>query len=347
MSLEAVADTRARTRVEEPWIVGGVAAGLAALTPLPVGWIRAGIFLMILGTHFWLGLGIYAVAALVVPHRGRWLPSWSNVVGLLRAASFGLMAFLSRSIDLTSTGFFSQGPVVWIPVGGLLLIGWAAVLTSPRLEPSDEDRSVALTGAPALGLGAVLFVVIWLAPGIRADVVLDLGLVVVGGVLVLMRPRVPGSAVAFAPVVALGLVAIACGFSGADLGGGIGKTFVAPRTVSRHANYRRAIGTVTFDARRWRGVAGRTEHVTLSVGIGNISIIVPQDVYATVDARLGNGQLAGGPVIESFFVHSRFLAGWMPYRPPLRPGRLQITAQVGDGCLSVTQEPGSFSDSNC
>ena len=50
--------------------MGGVGAGLAALTRLPVGWIRAGLFVMILGTKFWLGLGIYAIAALVVPHRG-------------------------------------------------------------------------------------------------------------------------------------------------------------------------------------------------------------------------------------------------------------------------------------
>jgi hypothetical protein len=49
-------------------------------------------------------------------------------------------------------------------------------------------------------------------------------------------------------------------------------------------------------------VPGRTEHVNLSVGIGNVWIVVPQDVYATVDARLGHGQLG-------FFVHRRFFAG--------------------------------------
>ena len=270
------------------------------------------------------------------------------MVGLLRVASLGLIAFLSRNISFDQYGIFGQGPEVWVPIGGLLLIGWVAVLSAGRVEPSDEDRAVALAGLPALALAGLLLIAIWLAPGVRADIVLDLGLVVVGGVLVLMLPRVARSAVAFVPLAALGLLAIVCAFSGAPLAGGIGKTYLAPRTPAPLASYRRAIGTVTFDATRWHGVAGRTEHVTLSVGIGNIWIVVPQDVYATVDARVGHGQLIRGSVVQSFFVHRRFFAGtphfgWL--RP--RPGRLQINARVGDGCLIVMQAGETFSDSNC
>lgn len=332
--------------------MGGVGAGLAALTRLPVGWIRAGVFLMVLGTKFWLGLGIYAIAALVVPHRGHWLPGWSNVVGFLRVASLGLIAFLSRNFALDKSGIFGQGPEVWVPIGGLLLIGWVAVLSAGRIEPSSEDRAAALTGLPALALAALLLIVIWLAPGVSAEVLLDLGLVVVGGVLVLMRPRVAWSGVGYVPIAALGLVAIVCAFSGAVLAGGIGETYVAPRAPASHASYRRAIGTVTFDATHWRGVAGRTEHVTLSAGIGNVRIVVPQDVDATVDAHLGHGQLAGAPGTptgaQGFFVHRRFSTAIPGYpRRYLLPGRLQIKAQVGDGCLIVMESNGSFSDSNC
>jgi hypothetical protein len=344
----AAADISARAREEQPWIMGGVGAGLAALTRLPVGWIRAGLFFMVLGTKFWLGLGIYAVAALVVPHRGRWLPGWSNVVGLLRVASLGLIAFLSRTVGFDQWGIFGQGPEVWVPIGGLLLIGWAAVLNAGRVEPSDADRAVALAAVPALTLAAVLLIVIWLAPGVRADLLLDLGLVVVGGALILMHPPVARSAVGFVPVAALGMLAIVCAFSGAPLAGGIGTTYLAPRAPGSLASARRAIGTVTFDATRWRGVAGRTEHVNLSVGTGNIRIVVPQDVYATVDARLGHGQLDCGPGIHSFFVHRRFVASYSHYPAEyLRPGRLEINARVGDGCVLVTQPGDSFSDSNC
>ena len=334
MSAEAAA-VGTRARPEQPWTVGGVGAGLAALTRLPVGWIRAGLFVMILGTKFWLGLGIYAIAALVVPHRGGWLPGWSNVVGLLRVGSLGLIAFLSRNVAFDRWGILGQGPEVWVPIGGLLLFGWVAVLTAGRVEPSDEDRAVALAGLPALALAVVLLIVIWLAPGVRADVVLDFGLVLVGGALVLMRPPAARSAVAFVPVAALGLLAIVCAFSGAQLAGGVGKTYLAPRTPASHASDHRAIGTVTFDATRWHGVAGRTERVSLSVGVGNVRIVVPQDVYATVDARVGHGQSNGGPdglYIQSFFVHRRFVAGIPLHRwQYLRPGRLQINAQVGDG----------------
>ena len=219
---------------------------------------------------------------------------------------------------------------MWVPIGGLLLIGWVAVLSAGRMEPSDEDRAVALAGLPALALAAVLLIVIWLAPGVRADVVLDLGLVVVGGVLVLMRPRVARSAVAFVPVAGLGLVAIVCAFSGAKLVGGIGETHVAPRNPAAVASYRRAIGTVTFDATRWRGLAGRTEHVGLSVGIGNIWIVVPQDVYATIDARLGprpNGWRAGHrellrapPILSGYPAVRRTVSAAGP-TPDQRPSR--------------------------
>jgi phage shock protein PspC (stress-responsive transcriptional regulator) len=61
--------------------VGGVGAGLAALTRLPVGWIRAGLSFMVLGTKFCLGLGIYAVAALVVPHGGGGFPGGATSSG--------------------------------------------------------------------------------------------------------------------------------------------------------------------------------------------------------------------------------------------------------------------------
>lgn len=345
----AVAGTRARAWVEQPWIAGGVGAGLAALTRLPVGAIRTGIFVMLLGTRFWLGLGIYAAVALVMPHRGRWLPGWSNVVGLLRAASLGLIAFLSRNISFDQYGIFGEGPALWVPIGGLLLIGWVAVLSAGRVEPTDGDRGVALAGLPALVLASVLLVVMWLAPGVRAEVVLDVGLVVVGAVLVLRRPQA-GSAVAYVPAAALALVAILCAFSGASLVGGIGETDVAPRATAGTATYGRAIGTIRFDASRWRGLPGRTERVNLSVGIGNVWIVVPQDVYATIDARIGHGQL-GGYVrdAQSYFVQRRFLAGAarLYAELPLRPGRLQINARVGDGCLIVMQPNGGFSDSNC
>jgi hypothetical protein len=61
--------------------------------------------------------------------------------------------------------------------------------------------------------------------------------------------------------------------------------------------------------------------------------------------------LDGGPDglgIQSFFVHRRLFAGPAFHRwQYLRPGRLQINAQVGDGCLIVTQPGESFSDSDC
>ena len=83
MSAEAAA-VGTRARPEQPWTVGGVGAGLAALTRLPVGWIRAGLFVMILGTKFWLGLGIYAIAALAVRTAGagfRGGATWSGCCG--------------------------------------------------------------------------------------------------------------------------------------------------------------------------------------------------------------------------------------------------------------------------
>jgi hypothetical protein len=272
------------------------------------------------------------------------------VVGLLRVGSVGLITFLSRYLSFDQSGIFGQGPEAWVPMGGLLLIGWVAVLHAGGHEPSEEDRAVALAVLPALTLAAVVMIVMWLAPGVRAAVVLDCGLAAVGGILVVTRPRVRGRGIAYVPVGALALLAIVCAFSGAGLAGGIGASHIAPREPSARASYGRAIGTVTFDASHWRGVAGDTERVNLAVGIGTIRIIVPQDISTTVDARVGHGQLVGEiPATESFFVHRRFLAAPPPYAAwlPRRSGRLQIDAAVGDGCLIVLIADASFSSPNC
>ena len=272
------------------------------------------------------------------------------MVGLLRVGSFALFAFLTRSLALDGSGIFGQGPEVWVPLGGLLLIGWVGVLSAGRIEPSGDDRAIALAGLPALGLAGVVMIVIWLAPAVRADVVLDLGLVVVGGMLVLMPPRVTGRAVAYVPVAALAVVAVVCAFSGAELAGGIGETHVAPRNPASVASYRRAFGTVTFDASRWRGVAGRTERVNLRSGSGTFG----SSFRRTSTRRLMRAWGAASCCLASRTLRELLLrapANWRgnPARrrdasasgpaADQRPGRRRV--------LIVTQPGDSFSDSNC
>jgi hypothetical protein len=81
--------------------------------------------------------GIYAGAALVIPHQGRRLPGWINALGALRVAILIGALALVPVFSLDSQGIFGQGPGVWIPVGGGLVAGVVALLTEPHSEPGD------------------------------------------------------------------------------------------------------------------------------------------------------------------------------------------------------------------
>lgn len=333
----------ALTRPQQPWVMAGVASEIAYRLRAPVGFIRT-VIVLAAWARFWPVLGAYSAAALLIPHAGRRLPGWSNAAGLLRIAVFVAFAVgLMGSLSLDRYGMFGQGPEAWVTVGGVLVIGWIMVLTSRR-DPASAtvgaDRRYVVSALPAVALAGIVAAAVAVVPGLRSEQVLDLGLVAIGVGIVLGGSRISAAAAAM-PAALLAAFAIVLAFAGVPLKGGIGRTYAAPRTPSAlSAAYRRAIGSVTLDLGRFQNARGAPAHVDLSVGIGNVQIVLPPNTTSVIDARVGRGGINSTitpPVSSQFFVHRVILANTShEYPGPTRASGLTITAYVGRGCVIVT-----------
>jgi hypothetical protein len=121
--------------------------------------------------------------------------------------------------------------------------------------------------------------------------------------------------------------------SGSSLRGGLGSSAFAPATASGvFRQYRLGAGdldvnlsAVTFPPR------GQT--VDLSVGLGQLTVEVPNDAAVTVDAHVGMGQ------VEVFGQSGRDVQGqWLPHGPGRKSTpHLTLECHVGLGDLQVTR----------
>jgi predicted membrane protein len=119
--------------------------------------------------------------------------------------------------------------------------------------------------------------------------------------------------------------------SGSSLRGGIGDTTLAPATVSSVAShYRLGVGHLDVDLSAVKFPPGdRT--VSVSLGVGQLSVQVPSATVVMVDAHSGVGDvdvfgLQGSDVNLESRLHGRV--------------RLTIDAHVGIGAIRVTQPAG-------
>jgi phage shock protein PspC (stress-responsive transcriptional regulator) len=336
----------AELAAEQPWVVAGAAAAIAGRLRIRAGWVRT--FLVLVSfAKFWPVLGLYALAALVVPHAGRRLPGAANLVGLLRLATVAAAVALTPAVSLDPSGILGQGPDAWVPVGGALLAGIAVFAASGRgvsAAPAGEDRRIAASTLPGVGLAALVALVVLLWPTVGADVVLSLGLVVAGAGVAAVGGRFRAAA-AIVPLALLAFLAVLLVGANAPLQGGVGDLSVAPHGSPATLTYRRAIGDLTVNLKGLRRGDPSVVHVVASVGIGRLRILVPDAATGTVDIRVGSGtedDLYVGLPRGGFLVHRtgalRSLGGGRP-QDRYRTVRLSITASVGRGCLVVDDPP--------
>lgn len=75
------------------------------------------------------------------------------------------------------------------------------------------------------------------------------------------------------------------------LSGGVGELELRPATIDEvDATYRQAAGEVTLDLRQLELPEGDTE-IDISVGAGQVTVLVPDDVAVQVDASVGTGEI--------------------------------------------------------
>ena len=308
-------------RSRDERILAGVAGGLGRYFDLSPAFFRIGFAILTLVGG--AGILLYVAAWLVIPDDGE---SDSIVSEALRRhrerpwllAGVGLVAIALVSL-LAQADFWPNSGFAW----ALLLLGGLAIMFAQRrtddgtppdvstppdfstapddsTAPGDAATSAARPRQPSLllpGLGVLLAAAGALAlldavgVGVRWDVALAVGAIgtgvaVVAGVA--LRRRTGGLV-----VVGLVLAALAVAVSAVDvrLEGPIGTRVYAPfETSDLKRAYDISIGDLKLDLSNAALAAGDTE-IDANVGIGELTVIVPDDVAVDVDASASAGEV--------------------------------------------------------
>lgn len=312
-SATAPESERLLVRPADDRIVAGVCSGLARYFDMsPLVYRVAFAALVLLGGA---GLILYAAAWLVIPEEGReqsilgqalrdhrerpWL-----VIGL------GLIGFaLVVAIAEGSLWLFDGGFWVAALVAGILLVWWqtserrtaataaaapAAEGDAPSPQPPSPARRRLPVFLPTLGVliaGAGVLGLLDATDAVDVDwtLALTVGVVLVG-VAVAIGAFVGG--VGGLAVVGVVLATLMVGVTTLDipLDGPIGSRTERPVSVQElDEPYRQSIGSLELDLRGLALPAGMT-HVETSVGIGELTVLVPPEARVDVDARVEAGE---------------------------------------------------------
>lgn len=324
-------------------LIGGVCSGLGSYFGIDPILLRiAFVGLALLGG---LGLVVYLLVLLLVPEEGaRRAPI--RLVGLrdlsIVLGAVALIVAGGLLVDIAAHRAFGGAWVIGLGLGAVAIVGalaaalWWRLRRAPTAERESADRRLfrafALGGAVAAG--AVLIAVggFWLAgveSAVAAWVVVALGAAMVvsaftGGARWLVLP-----ALAFSLPVALVIAA------DVDLRGGIGDRVHRPASLENLArSYRLGAGRLEVDLREVRFPAGDTS-LELTLGTGQLVLIVPREVCVATSARMGAGYVGaldretGGLDVD--WSNEQAAAAGEP--------RLVVDAQVGVGALFVADRP--------
>jgi phage shock protein PspC (stress-responsive transcriptional regulator) len=296
---------RKLVRPAEGRVVAGVAAGLARYFGIsPTVYRVAFAALVLLGGS---GVILYAAAWLVIPderrgesvveeavhhHRDRpWLAIGVGLVGL------GLI------LGITGGSFWSDPGRAWLPAlaVGLAILWWQRDRSEPAAAGAADPSAPVVPSRRRLPIFSAVVGVLVAAAGVlgvlqaTGTVDVDWTLALAGGVaLVGVAVAVGaffggvGGLAAVGAILAAILVAVAT--IDVPLHGPIGDRTVHPANVQAlHEKYRQAIGNLELDLGDIDFPAGRTK-VTASVGIGQLTVVVPRNVIVEVTADVTAGQ---------------------------------------------------------
>jgi phage shock protein PspC (stress-responsive transcriptional regulator) len=330
------------TRPQEGRWLGGVCAALARYFDLnPLIYRIAFAALALAGGT---GILLYAAAWLVIPEEGTEDSIASEAIknhrdrpGML--VGIGLLGF-GAILWLSSVHWWPSPGNLWLAaaLGGAAIVWWQTRGRDRAAAPGEAAPRRRSFGPPAAalliaGFGAVA--IIDAATGASIDwrfvfgaAAVALGALVAGGIA-MGRP--------IGAVVALGFVVLALLAVSAivrvPLFAGVGDRAVHPATLtSVHDRYRLGIGNLDVNLSDVRFPTGET-HVKATLGVGDLTIRVPQDVTVEVDARASAGQVTlFGHANDGTSVHDRAT------RAGATPGRvLVLDARVGLGQVEVVR----------
>jgi phage shock protein PspC (stress-responsive transcriptional regulator) len=290
-------------RSRDDRILAGVAGGLGRYFDISPTFFRIGFAILALVGG--AGILLYVAAWLVIPDEGASDSIASEALRRHRDRPWLLVGVALVAIALVSliarADFWPNSGFAW----ALLLLGGLAIVIAQRRaedgsRPDDAATPAARPRQPSLllpGLGVLMAAAGALAlaqavgVGVRWDVALAVGAIgtgvaVVAGVA--LRRRTGGLV-----VVGVVLAALAVAVSAVDvrLEGPIGNRVYAPfETSDLKRDYDISIGDLEVDLSNAVLAAGDTE-VDANVGIGALTVIVPDDVAVDVDASASAGDV--------------------------------------------------------
>jgi phage shock protein PspC (stress-responsive transcriptional regulator) len=331
-------------RRTERRLVAGVAGGLA-------DWLNASPFFVRvvvgLAIEWQPAMWAYAAASLILPPRGRDRPTLDNLIVFGRVGVLVLTNWLLRGagdVYMPVDG----APAVVVSFYALLGAGLAAMLSADyvrgRARTAAEERATVLGVAPLAASVAVVVAGVVLVDDVRWERWLPACVLVAGAALLVAawsgRPR-PFLAPAVTSVALIGGVIAA----GVRLEGGVGDTTLTPTRVDGgRLIVRRAVGNVYLDLRRT--ASRRPVVVRVSVGKGDVRMLLPDRKSVVVNARVGRGELDSEPVNSprSISLNGRDLEAhhrWPPAADgPAATLAIRVVADVGLGSFKATRSGG-------
>jgi phage shock protein PspC (stress-responsive transcriptional regulator) len=325
---------RLRRRTEHR-LVAGVAGGIADSLNAPVAFVRVIVALAAIVAP-WTVWG-YAGAALLLPAADRNRPDWDNLIAAGRLTLLWLPGLLLPG-ELFINEPFEGSPGLYTALYGLLAAGAVALLSADyrrgRPRSPGEARSTVLAALPVAACAVLLCAGMLLAHDVRWERYVPLA-VAVGGAAMLAAPR--RRELAVPAMLALGVAAVTLA-SGARLEGGLGDARMTPAgAAGEPVVARRAVGDLTVDLRRLRNSAEPVSLVA-SVGIGDLSVAVPNNARVRVEARVGLGSFEGfGPDasrVQGF--DTRVVRTYRRFRRDRPAGvPVRVVADVGVGNIEV------------
>jgi phage shock protein PspC (stress-responsive transcriptional regulator) len=327
--------TRRLFRSRDDRVLGGVAGGLGRYFNVDAIFFRIGLIaLLVLGGA---GALVYFPAWLLIPKEpeaGEALtPPADNRPRGVALVLVVLLLLISAPL-LLGAGMLAAGLLVPLAllVGAGVVTWWLVSGEGPSGDAGDIARR------SALGVG-VLILCLLLALGAAWGAAIGGGgvvaaIVIAAGVAILAGAFLRPVRWLVLPAVVVALAAGSVSAAGIELDGGVGDRHYTPASAADLENrYELGMGELVVDLRDTELPPGDTPLRT-EVGLGEIRLIVPDDVCVASSAEIGAGEVA---------VFDRTSSGvdvdWVDDRSaPRQVSRLVVDAEIGLGALSISHD---------
>jgi len=315
---------RRLTRSTTDSLIGGVAGGLGRHFNMDPLAIRIGF--VILAFAGGLGVLAYLLCLAFVPSDDPSAPAarW----GLARTVGIGLLAVAALAMLLPNW--------VWGPELTVLVAAGVVVYLLVRVIRDDGTSHLSHVAARiAIGVALLALAAGGLAAAAAGSAlgggIVIAGLIVACGIGLVGGAFRGGARWLIAPAVVLALPLGAVAATDLDVRGTWGdRTFRPVDVAELSGGYEMGAGAMTVDLRDLDLPAGRTD-LRLELGMGEIRVLVPDDLCVTTDASLGMGAVLTGDGerggVDIDVVERRPVAPGIPH--------LHLDSDIGVGAIRV------------